>query len=148
MDILFQRYKFMSGKIKDSQDNINKCISIVASQLHRFDYNPLQTLCLRTLVSGQDILACLPTGYRESLVYQCWPSLCSLLAKERYGQWEDDAIILVISPFLELRLMVGHIMFVVVPPVRLFPVETHSMKCTSPDPAPCNMTGRNTFEVK
>lgn len=30
----------------------------------------------QTLVSRQDVLDCLPTSY------QCWPSLCSLLAKE------------------------------------------------------------------
>ena len=57
----------------------------------------------------------------------CWPSLRSLLAKEGYRQWEDDAIVLVISPLLDLRLMVSHITFVVVPPVRLFPEEIHSI---------------------
>ena len=46
-----------------SGDNLNKCISTVV--YYTFDLKPLQTLCLRTLASGQDLLACLPTGYRE-----------------------------------------------------------------------------------
>ena len=66
------------------------------------------------LVSGQDILACLPTGYGKSCVYQCWPGLCLLLAKVAYREWEDVAIILVSSHLLNLRLMASHIMFVVV----------------------------------
>ena len=60
-------------KIAVSEDYFNKCISTEASLLHRFDFKPLQTHCLRTLVSGGDVLARLPTGYRKSLVYQCLP---------------------------------------------------------------------------
>ena len=86
-----------------SEDYFNKCI-------HRFNF-----FNLRTLVSTQDVLACLPTGYGKSIGYQCWPSLSvrRLLAKEGKRQWEDDAIVLVIS-LQDLRLMVSHITFVVV----------------------------------
>ena len=34
---------------------------------YRFDAEPYQTLCLRKLLSAQDALAFLPTGYRISL---------------------------------------------------------------------------------
>ena len=44
----------MSDKMEVSEDDFNKCISTEAS-LHGFDFKLLQTLCLRTLVSGQDI---------------------------------------------------------------------------------------------
>ena len=48
-------------------DNFNKCVSTVASLLHRFNFKPLQSLW--TFVSGQDFLVCPPTGYGKSLVY-------------------------------------------------------------------------------
>ena len=63
-----------------------------------------------TLVSRQDVLDCLPTDYRKSLVSTgrvCVP----LLVKDGYRQWEDDAIVLVISPLLD-----PPITFVMVPP--------------------------------
>ena len=50
------------------------------------------------------------------------------VCQERHNvAWKYNAINLVIRPFLNLRLMVSHISYVVVPLVRLVLVETHSM---------------------
>ena len=95
----------------------------------------------------QDVSAPLPVGYWKSLV---WPSLCSLLAKEGYRRWEDDAIIAVISP-LAPRSIVERITFVVVAPVRLFPVAACLPRTARSggyrSPTLCNTIGRDKFEA-
>ena len=39
---------------------------------HRFDVQPLQTLCPRRMAVRQDVIAFLPTRYVRSLFDQCW----------------------------------------------------------------------------
>ena len=46
------------------------------------EFKPLQMLCLQTLVSGQDVFACLPTSFGKSLIYQTWASLADELARD------------------------------------------------------------------
>ena len=95
-----------------SEDDFNKGISIVASLLHWFDFS-----------------ICLPTCHGTGGVYHCWASLRLLLAEDGHRQWEDDPIVLAMSPPLDPRVMV--------PAVRLFPVKTCSISLfyASPPPA-------------
>ena len=40
----------------------------------------LQKICLQHLLRKKDVLACFPTGYSKSCMYQAWPIVCSELA--------------------------------------------------------------------
>ena len=64
-----------------------------------------------------------------------------------YSGQEDDAVALVISPLLDLRLMVSHITFVVVPPGQ---VVSRPNPCNAQlqIPTHSSMIGRNKFEAK
>ena len=72
-----------SGKMGFSEDDLNQCIYTVVRLLHRFDFKPLQTLCLWMLVFGQDVSTCLHIG--------CW-LVCACCWPRRYtdriwGKW-------------------------------------------------------------
>ena len=71
-----------------------------------------------------------------------------VLAKEGYQQWEEDAIVLVISLLQDPRLMVGHMMLVMVLPGRYYPVETHSVLHAALDPCPQQDDWLNKSEAK
>ena len=114
-----------------SENDFNKCISPVASLLPRFDFKPLQTLCLRTFS--------VRTGRFSLSSHRLWekfsvPVLAVFVSLLAVGQGGIPTIgrlsfdyRIDVSPLLDPRLLVRHIMFVVVPPIRLFPVATHSM---------------------
>ena len=103
-----------------SQVGVSECFDLV--------FKPLQTHCLRTSVSRQDVLTgCLSTGYGKvqftsagGVCVCCWP-------------WRDTddgktmgrrCYCFVSIPLLDLRLMVSHN---TLRAVRLFPVKTDSM---------------------
>ena len=68
--------------------------------IHKIDsLKELQTLCLKLLtVNRKDVMACLPTGYGKSLIYQAWPTVCDLLS----GNPENTSIVLVVCPLLAI----------------------------------------------
>ena len=73
------------------------------ARLHKIEQvKPLQHISLKYLIDQRDVLACLPTGFGKSLIYQAWPSVCSLLSEAFPERWTKDAIVLVISPLVSI----------------------------------------------
>ena len=80
---------------------LDNCIDHVGHAYGVDGFKPLQKLCLATLVKGQDVLACLPTGYGKSLIYQTWSSLSHMLARGGY-RGVENGIVIVISPLISI----------------------------------------------
>ena len=86
-----------------SDDIFNEVLQ-EACRIHKIpQFKPLQRLCMRNLIEGRDLLACLPTGYGKSLIFQAWPTVCSLLEKKlNLKRWPVDGIVLVVCPLLAI----------------------------------------------
>ena len=85
-----------------SDEVFRRVISRVA-QLHNIErIKPLQHICLKYLIHRRDVLACLPTGFGKSLIYQAWPTVCSLLSEDFPEKWTKDPIVLVVSPLVSI----------------------------------------------
>ena len=51
-------------------------VLLETSRIHQITaFKPIQKLCIRRLIEGRDVLACL-TGFGKSLV--AWPTVCRL----------------------------------------------------------------------
>ena len=73
------------------------------AQMHNIEHiKPLQHICLKYLIHRRDVLACLPTGFGKSLIYQAWPTVCSLLSEDYPAKWTKDPIVLVVSPLVSI----------------------------------------------
>ena len=70
-----------------------------ACEIHGVDVlKELQELCLDTLLSKKDVLACLPTGFGKSLIFQAWPTVCSLLSAKYPDKWPQKAVVFIVCP--------------------------------------------------
>lgn len=47
-------------------------------------------------------MACLPTEFGGSLIYQAWPTVCSLLSEDFPETWTKDPIVFVVSPVVSI----------------------------------------------
>lgn len=92
-----QWYTMAVAAANFSSSTLDKLIESVGHVYGVDGFKPLQKLCLATLLKGQDVLACLPTGYGKSLIYQAWPTLSDMLARDGHGGAENG-IVIVISP--------------------------------------------------
>ena len=55
-------------------DEVLMSVLLKVAQLHKIEQiKPLQHICLKYLINRRDVLACLPTGFGKSLIYQAWP---------------------------------------------------------------------------
>ena len=80
------------------EEDFNLAI-LQACEIHGVDVlKDLQRVCLDTLVSKTDVLACLPTGFGKSLIFQAWPTVCSLLSTKYPSKWPKDAMVLIVCP--------------------------------------------------
>ncbi len=70
----------------DAQSNVRIFDSVLANvcSVHNIDaIKDLQQPCLKLLTQDKKVvLACLPTGYRKSLIYQAWPTICDLMSAQ------------------------------------------------------------------
>ena len=65
-------------------------------------------------MSRQEVLASLPTGRRKKFSLPVLAECAFAVGQGGIRQWEDDAAVLVISPLLDPRLMVSHIISYIV----------------------------------
>ena len=68
----------------------------------------LQKICLQHLLRKKDVLACFPTGYGKSFIFQAWPIVCSDLAGVMFNSSSETckhSIVLVVCPLVAI--MVG-----------------------------------------
>ena len=77
---------------------------IEVCKVHKIPYlKPLQRLCLKNLVLERDVLACLPTGFGKSLVFQAWPTVCKILCTDcSFSKWPEDPVIVVVCPLMSI----------------------------------------------
>ena len=73
------------------------------AQLGIDSVRPQQLMAIEALLRGQDVLACLPTGFGKSLIFQILPAVSSFLAgHESCCSFPRDAIVLVCCPLIAL----------------------------------------------
>ena len=63
--------------------------------------HPQQLMAVESLLRGRDVLACLPTGFGKSLIFQILPAVFSFLANHGC-QFPKDPIVVVCSPLMAL----------------------------------------------
>ena len=72
-------------------------------RIHKIpNLKPLQRFCIRSLINERDVLACLPTAFGKSLIFQSWPTVCKLLANKFPTKYLSDGIVLVICPLISI----------------------------------------------
>ena len=86
----------------DIEESFNQTISEVCLKHNITSFKPLQRLCLKNLLLGRDVLACLPTGFGKSLIFQAWPTACRILSSYGFSQWNEEPLLLVVCPLLSI----------------------------------------------
>ena len=86
-----------------SDDAMTIAIDQSCPQFDIASVKPLQRLALSQLVRGDDVLACLPTGFGKSLIFHLLPNVCKVLQTVGYSRaFAIDPIVLVVAPLLSL----------------------------------------------
>ena len=87
----------------DFEENFYKTVTELCKVHYISSFKPMQRLCLKNLLLDRDVLACLPTGFGKSLIFQSWPTACKILSNV-YGmfKWHGDPILLVVCPLLSV----------------------------------------------
>ena len=62
------------------EEDFDSAVKLACLALSVENCKELQNICIEHLLRKKDVLACFPTGYGKSCIYQAWPIVCSELA--------------------------------------------------------------------